>query len=141
MLWKLQHGIWQIQLYELGFAYIQSKKTRMVLWSEVMSIRRKMSKSSAVYGLVISWNNSDSGLPSCTLRTRQGKIYKFDDTFQRIDQIGENSADGNTCVDFLEKEVTRHLLPAAVAAYTSGQQVAFGKLRITNEGINQGKVF
>jgi hypothetical protein len=138
MLWKLQHSIWQIQLYELGFVYIEGKKTRIVRWSEVMTIRRKLSKYFAVYGLPL--NNRNPGLPFCTLRTRQGKIYTFDNTFQLLDQVGEASAGNSTCVDFLEKEVTRHLLPVAVAAYESGQQMAFGKLRITNEGIKQGKV-
>jgi hypothetical protein len=141
ILWKLQHSIWQLQIYELGFAYIQGKKNRVVRWSEIAAIRCTMSQRSAIYGLPIALNSRAFTLPFCILRTHQGKIYKFDNTFQRTDPIVEDAADVDTCVNYLEKEVTRHLLPAAIAAYTSGQQITFGKLKITNEGIGQGKVF
>jgi hypothetical protein len=36
----------------------------------------------------------------------------------------------------IEQEVTRHLLPSALAAYNAGQPVAFGEISVSGQGIN-----
>jgi hypothetical protein len=73
-----------------------------------------------------------------------GMIYQTytvihqDDTKVVLDNAIDNI---DSLAERLQKHVVDHLLPAAQRAYAAGQTLDFGALRISNEGLWQGKNF
>ncbi len=64
-----------------------------------------------------------------TLRRSDGAVFKFNDTINKVETLG------NT----LQREVTRVLLPRFIYAYNAGSTVTFGPLSINQQGISNSK--
>ncbi len=64
-----------------------------------------------------------------TLRRSDGAVFKFNDTLNKVEALG------NT----IQREVTRVLLPRFIYAYNAGSTVTFGPLSINQQGISNSK--
>ena len=64
-----------------------------------------------------------------TLRRSDGAMFKFNDTINKVEALG------NT----IQREVTRVLLPRFIYAYNTGSTVTFGPLSINQQGISNSK--
>ncbi len=64
-----------------------------------------------------------------TLRRSDGVVYKFNDTLNKVEALGNS----------IQREVTRVLLPRFIYAYNAGTTVTFGPLSINQQGISNSK--
>jgi len=114
----------QFTLYEQGLVVQRGRKTHLVryedidlLWEQIMwqggRHQRMLPGRTHVY----------------TLRTRDRKTLRLSDQFADIRQAGA----------FVQQEVLRRSLPAAVATYQAGGTLSFGPLTISQAGLARGK--
>ncbi len=64
-----------------------------------------------------------------TLRRSDGAVFKFNDTLNKVEALG------NT----IQREVTRVLLPKYIYAYNVGNTITFGPLSINQQGVSNSK--
>jgi len=64
-----------------------------------------------------------------TLRRADGVVFKFNDTINKVEALG----------NAVQREVTRVLLPKFIYAYNAGSTVTFGPLSINKQGISNSK--
>ena len=64
-----------------------------------------------------------------TVRVQEGREIQIGDAVNRIIDLGT----------MIQREVTKLLLPTAIASYKSGETLSFGKVNVNIQGINNGK--
>ena len=113
-----------IQVYVCpgGLLYLHSGKTEAIRWDQVESYWRRVVKTSS-YGIQTGTTHR------YILRRSDGAMFKFNDN------IGNVEALGNT----IAGETTRMLWPRYLAAYQAGQTLAFGKISLNLQGVNNSK--
>lgn len=105
-----------------GLLYLHGGKTEAMRWDQVESFWRKIVKTSS-YGIQTGTTHR------YTLRRSDGATFTFNDN------IGNVEALGNT----IAEETARMLWPRYIAAYQAGQTLAFGKISLNQQGVNNGK--
>ena len=113
-----------IQVYVCpgGLLYLHSGKTEAIRWDQVESFWQKVVRTSS-YGIQTGTTHR------YTLRRSDRAMFKFNDN------IGNVEALGNT----IAGETARTLWPRYIAAYQAGQTLAFGKISLNQQGVNNGK--
>lgn len=112
----------QVYVCPAGLLYLHGGKSEAICWDQVEAYWRKVVKTSS-YGIQTGTTHR------YTLRRSDGGTFKFTDT------IGNVEALGNT----IASETARALWPRYLAAYQAGHTLAFGKLSLNQQGVNDGK--
>ena len=101
-----------------GLLLIKGNKTHVIRWDLVASVWHK----NDIYGYVY-----DTHL--FTLRLTDKQTFKFDSNWHNLAALGET----------IMNETAHYLFPQAMAAYNSGNPVAFGDLKLSWQGISGRK--
>ena len=129
----LTYGIWScvslIQNYDVRVAVceqglLRTKKgqVEVVRWDQVNAFWQAVTKR---YTNVIYTGTTHI----YTLRRSDGVVYKFNDTLNKVEALGNS----------IQREVTRVLLPRFIYAYNAGSTLTFGPLSINQQGISNSK--
>jgi len=114
----------QLTLYEQGVVVPRGRQMHLIRYEEIEMLWEQ-----------ILWYRGQSRamLPRrthvYTLQTRDRRTLRLSDQFADIRQAGA----------FIQQEMLRRSLPAAVAAYQVGEALSFGPLTISRSGLARGK--
>ncbi len=112
----------RVIIYEQGLMRTKKGQTDVVRWEHVDAFWQAVTKR--------YMNGIYTGTTHIyTLRRSDGVVFKFNDTINKVEALG------NT----LQREVTRVLLPRFIYAYNAGSTVTFGPLSINQQGISNSK--
>jgi len=124
------YSIWQsrrerdlaILTFQDGLVYIHGGKTETMRWDDIEK----------VYMSVINNRNLRMMDYSYRIEGKDGNKINFtwnDQALQNMQQLS----------DTIQREVTRRLLPPAIASYNAGGTVSFGALLVSRQGLSNGK--
>jgi hypothetical protein len=137
-----QHRGARVYLCTDGLMRVTAGTAEAICWDQTWEFWKVFAEP-AWYGLVnfLDLLSSFTGQASTanyrgTLQTLQGyKLCQANGTelvlakrFRKFKKLGKA----------IEQEVTRHLLPGALAAYNAGQPVSFGEISVSSQGIHIG---
>lgn len=112
-------GVW---LFSDGIAYRDGGQTRVMHWDDIGWVWQQVTKH--------YYNGIPTGTThKYTLQLLDGDKFTLNQGLERIGELGEH----------VQNEVFRRQFPKAAQAYNSGQELNFGKLRISRAGISNGK--
>jgi hypothetical protein len=112
----------QVQVFTGGLVSTTRQGTIVFPWEQIVAVWQQVTKhyTNGVY----------SGTThSYTIQRRDGPKANFSDALRQVEQLG----------NAIQQETFKYLFPQAVAAYTAGQPLYFGKLTISQQGISNGK--
>lgn len=121
-------GVWyyqvslNIQVFEQGFVHTKAGATRVIRWDDVESVRQQVIKRSVNFipvGTTYTY----------TIRTFQGETLKLNNSVSKVAQLGA----------LIQGETFKRLMPRALETYNGGGTLQYGKLRINQTGISNGK--
>jgi hypothetical protein len=104
-----------------GLLRVQRDDTQTLFWDEVQTVRITTHAG--------GWNRVWYGALVYTVERRTKPPLSFDDALPRLPELG----------GILTAATLPHLLRQARAAYDTGGTVAFGKLRVSRQGISSEK--
>lgn len=112
----------RVVVFETGLARVGASKNAVIRWDDINTVfqaltdlRRNGTRVSTIHTYTICLKDNSKVL--------------FDDTVQNVEALG------NT----IQKEVSNRLLPRYMETYTSGRTVTFGRLTISQAGINNSR--
>ena len=112
----------RVVVCEHGLVRTKKGQTEVVRWEHVNAFWQSVTKRYT--------NGIYTGTTHLyTLRRTDGVVFKFNDTINKVEALG------NT----IQREVTRVLLPRFIYAYNAGSTVTFGPLSINQQGISNSK--
>ena len=112
----------RVMVYEQGLVRTKRGQIEVVRWDQVNAFWQAVTKryTNGIY---------TGTTHRYTLRRSDGVVYKFNDTINKVEALG------NT----IQREVTRVLLPRYIYAYNAGSTVTFGPLSINQQGVSNSK--
>jgi hypothetical protein len=121
--WRFFHGVSSVRVYKEGLEWRQDEREHRRTWADVTEVHRREMHVFAAGGRPSEWNR----------RTELRLV------FTDGSQIRFNHAlSGYTLLaGYIQKATTEHLLPLAREALHNGG-VAFGRIRLTREGLMVG---
>jgi hypothetical protein len=116
----------QVQIYEHGFAYTQRNSTYNFRWDEIDAIWQHI----VTYRIrLLIFFIPVSSSYKYTIRKTDGETIKLTNSIRKVGELGTR----------IQQQVLKHKMPGAIEAYNSGDTLQFGKLSISQTGINNGK--
>jgi hypothetical protein len=104
-------------VFKNGFIYARGRKYRVVRWDQIVAVFQK--HAAGRY----------SSSHTYTVRVQEGREIQIGDAVNRVIDLGA----------MIQREVTKLLLPRAIASYKSGETLSFGKVNVNRQGVNNGK--
>lgn len=104
-------------VFKNGFIYARGRKYRVVRWDQIVAVFQK--HTAGRY----------SSSHTYTVRVQEGREIQIGDAVNRVIDLGT----------MIQREVTKLLLPRAIASYKSGETLSFGKVNVNRQGVNNGK--
>jgi hypothetical protein len=104
-------------VFKNGFIYARGRKYRVVSWDQIVAVFQK--HTAGRY----------SSSHTYTVRVQEGREIQIGDAVNRVIDLGA----------MIQQEVTKLLLPRAIASYKSGETLSFGKVNVNRQGVNNGK--
>ncbi len=118
--WLQTRGL-SVQVFTDGLVRSQYGKSAIMRWDEIVGVWQAITKH--------YYNGIYTGTThTYTVQKADGTKTKYNDSLKNVEELG------NT----IQQEVTKRLLPRAVATYNSGGTVSFGKLAISPMGLAWG---
>jgi hypothetical protein len=111
-----------VRLYEEGLVYVRGEKTQTVRWAEISQVYLATYYSRKLQ--MVSYNYK--------LQTTHGSTLAFNFNDQALDHLAQLSST-------IQRKVTARLLPEAIAAVQAGQSLTFGRLTVSQAGLNEGR--
>jgi hypothetical protein len=118
--WWSDIGI-RVQVYTDGLERLQRNKTQEVRWDDITEVWESITEHE---GELINLFRKRL-VYQYTLQTADQRKLIFSNEIKGIEQLGK----------IIQQDVTKRLLPSAIAAYNTGQRVSFGAFTISKEGI------
>lgn len=108
----------QAQIYERGLSLTRAGVTTLARWSDIASVEERI--------LYLPVSHTPLR-PTCRYRLTlaNGQRTQVDAAFERAAELGKR----------VQRMTTKALLPAVVETYTRGEPVCFGRLSVTQWGI------
>ncbi len=116
--WRGAHA----QLFERGFVLSRAGKTMDARWEDIASVTQYVVRM-RYYGIPV-WTSH-----RYDVTLNNGDAFRINNGFARVGKLGEA----------VQRMSTNVLLPRAIAAYTSGAVLPFGKLSVSQAGISNGQ--
>jgi hypothetical protein len=115
------------RVYVFAEGLVQSKgnTSEMVRWDQVESVLQAIIK--ITYKVVYVIPIARIVRHAYTVRRTDGTRLVFRDSLRGVEALG----------DRVSRETARYLFPKALAAYRAGEQVAFGDLMVSKQGISR----
>jgi hypothetical protein len=107
----------RVLVYQEGLVRLHQEKSNAFFWDEVETVSARKNKE--------TWSKAAGGSLVVTVRRSNGELYQFDDTLPDLKRLAE----------LIRAQTLRHLLPRALDALQTGQEVPFGKLRVGPAGL------
>ena len=104
-------------VFKNGFIYARGRKYRVVRWDQIVAVFQK--HAAGRY----------SSSHTYTVRVQEGREIQIGDAVNRVIDLGAT----------IQREVTKLLLPRAIASYKNGETLSFGKVNVNIQGVNNGK--
>ncbi|GCE26469.1 hypothetical protein KDA_19530 [Dictyobacter alpinus] len=120
LIWAIrafQHAGWHIYVFSDGYIHVRGSQIDVFRWDLIQ----------AVY---VHLAHSRSGV-KVTLQVRRGDgvLLKYGSAIRGVNEL---------CTT-IQESVTRAQLPRVIDAFNSGAQIPFGRLNISQQGINDGR--
>jgi hypothetical protein len=114
------------QVYEHGFSYTKGNSTYNYRWDEIESIWQHI----VTYQIrLLLFHIPISTGYKFTICKTTGETIKLNNTIRKIGELG----------GIIQQQVLKHKMPGAIETYNNGGTLQFGKLSISQMGINNGK--
>lgn len=110
----------RIYLHADGFLFVDGQDIQPFRWDAIEAMWQRLPEHNDILG---------SASHVYRVRRKDGSTVILNDLFPHIETLGER----------IRQEVTNCLLPLAIMSYTAGQTVAFGPLRVSDQGISNGR--
>ncbi len=107
----------RVYTFTNGLVRAKGAQADVVRWDQVEAVWQNLLR---IYG---STNHT------YTVRRGDGATFKFSSVLRNIAHLGQT----------VQQEVTRVLLPRAIAAYNAGDAIPFGTLSVSVQGITHGR--
>jgi hypothetical protein len=114
------------QVYEHGFSYTRGYTTHNCRWDEIDAIWQHIVTYQV--RLLIFYIPVSTG-HKYTIRKTTGETIKLTNSIGKVGELGA----------LIQQQVLKHKMPGAIETYNSGATLQFGKLNISQLGINNGK--
>jgi hypothetical protein len=111
----------RVLIFPEGLVRFQGEQTKTFFWDQVVSVCRHNTKS--------NWHHGALGSLVYAVELASGETLRFDDYLPDLKRLGE----------MIEQRTLPYLLPLAQAALDAGETVAFGSVRVNQEGITHKK--
>jgi len=104
-------------VFKNGFIYARGRKYRVVRWDQIVAVFQKHTAG--------RYSSSHTYI----VRVQEGREIQIGDAVNRVIDLGT----------MIQREVTKLLLPRAIASYKNGEALSFGKVNVNRQGVNNGK--
>ena len=113
----IAHSNVRVYMFTNGLVRAKGGQTDVVRWDQVEAVRQHIRR------MYTTTNHT------YTVRRGDGATFKFSSVLRNIAHLGQT----------VQQEVTRVLLPRAVAVYNAGTVVPFGTVSVSAQGITHGQ--
>lgn len=108
----------QIYVGTDGLMRVKGDQVETIRWDQISGVQQRFVQSRSNYFL-----------RAYLLLRRDGSVLAIERSYQDFKELGKA----------IEDEVTRHLLPEALAVYQTGGAVSFGAMQVSSQGISVQK--
>jgi hypothetical protein len=112
----------RVLVFPDGLVHIKNGKTSVFRWDDIGAVWQQITKR-YVNGVYTGTTHL------YTLRRYDGEQIKLNDSIGKVEELGT----------LVQNETFKRLMPKAIATYTAGGTVVFGKISVSPQGISNGK--
>jgi hypothetical protein len=110
----------RVLVFPEGLVRVQGSHAEAFFWDEVRTVLQRKNGG--------HWARFAQGKYVYTVHRHGGGEFHFDDALPDVRRLG----------DLIRRESLRHLLPAALETYETGQPLPFGRLQLSRHGLRYG---
>ena len=112
----------RVLVFPDGLLHIKNGKSNVFRWDDIGAVWQQITKR-YVNGVYTGTTHI------YTLRRYDGEQIKLSDSLAKVEELGT----------LVQNETFKRLMPKAIATYNQGGTVVFGKIRVSPQGISNGK--
>lgn len=116
------HAGWRVYVCQYGVLFMKGSRPEVFRWEQVQSMWQEVTRHYR--------NGIYTGTThKYTVQRTDGLKVVFNDRFKKVEDLGNS----------LSRAITATMLPNVLAAYNAGQQINFGPLSVSQQGVSNGR--